>query len=51
MTEDKLFNVHLEQLGVGIVKAENLKEAIVYIEREYPEENILGIDESPRKLL
>jgi len=54
MNADKLFNVTLELGGTrthGIVKAENMPEALQYIGREYPNHSVLSIDESIRTIL
>ena len=54
MQSDKLFNVTLtlgqERIN-GIVKAENMPEALQYIGREYPNHSIESIEESFRQLL
>jgi hypothetical protein len=51
---NKLFNVTLT-LGaeriMGVVKAENMPEALQYIAREYPNYSVEAIEESFRQLL
>lgn len=54
MTKDKLFNVTLTLGNTrlnGVVKAENMPEALQYIGREYQNYSVESIEESWRTLL
>ena len=54
MKADKLFNVSLKigyETKLGIVKAEDMPEALDYLATEYPNWTVDSIDESPRTIL
>ena len=54
MKADKLFNVIIVlgyERKLGIVKAEDMPEALGYLATEYPNWTVDSIDESPRTIL
>lgn len=57
MQPDKVFNVTLVALGdkydsiMGIVKAENMPEALRYIGDHYPNHSVQSIEETTRIIL